>query len=153
MNDVTKNISLPESWQHASMQIAQLFSNLPLKTHAALLVILPEEEAYDSLRMAANALALQVVAMPTHSAQEGVAKAIAQTQPSIVVCAPEVFGWVSKLAFLGGCLAIYTCGDDGEGTLLDRASHCSSLCPATTSGLTVPALLKLDANGSPIASL
>lgn len=103
MNDALNTISLPEYWLHASGQMAQLLSKLPLKTHASLLVILPQAELYEALRTAAGILGWQVVLMPAHSTQEGVATAIAQTQPSVVVCAPEVFGWVSKLAFLGGC--------------------------------------------------
>lgn len=123
MNDVTKTISLPESWQLAARQVAQLLRQLPLASGAPLLLVLPETEACDALRVAADTLSLRVVAVPVHSAQECVASAIALNKPCVVVCAPEVFGWVSKLAFLGGCLAIYTCGEEGGGTLLDRASH------------------------------
>jgi len=48
---------------------------------------------------------------------------MAEIKPAVVVCAPEMFGWMSKLAFLNGAAAIYTCGEAGEGTLLFRASH------------------------------
>lgn len=151
MNDVTQTVSLPQSWQLAARQMTQLFRQLPLPHHSSLLVVLPEAEAYETLRVAASALGLRMVAMPAHSTQAGVARAIAQTKPCVVVCTPEVFGWVSKLAFLGGCLAIYTCGAEGEGTLLDRAFHCSEALPAAARTQIPPPMMKLDGDGLPSA--
>lgn len=125
MTDVTETISLPEPWALAAAQMPQLFKSLTPPLGAPILLMVSGLHAQATVLVAAAMLDASVVTMPAHSAPEGVRKVIAQTQPYAVVCAPEIFGWVSKLAFLGGCLAIYTCGEVGEGTLLDRASHCT----------------------------
>lgn len=116
---------LAEPWAQAAAHISPLLQALPLPAGAPILLLLQGAQAQVAVTAAAAALALAVVRMPPDSTPGGVAKAMADTQPCVVVCAPEIFGWVSKLAFLGGSLAIYTCGENGEGTLLDRAAHCT----------------------------
>lgn len=125
MTDSPGTMVLAEPWAQAAAQISPLLQALPLPAGAPILLILQGAQAHAAVTAAAAALALAVVSMPHDSTPDGVAKAMADTQPCVVVCAPEIFGWVSKLAFLGGSLAIYTCGEDGEGTLLDRAAHCT----------------------------
>jgi hypothetical protein len=124
MNDLQPPLTRPESWKLAAGPIAQLLKQVPMPSGAPVLLVLPAGFALETLRTAVTQLGLNGVVMPAHSTQEGVAKVIGQYQPGVVVCPPEVFGWVSKLAFLGGCAAIYTCGEEGEGTLCSRASHC-----------------------------
>ena len=152
MNDVTKRFSQSDAGWPVSSQIAQLLQTLPLPHAGTVLLVLPEAQAYDALRGAADLLSLHVVVMPVHSEQEGVARAIAQNKPCVVVCVPEIFGWVSKLAFLGGCLAIYTCGETGEGTLMDRASHFLPTREIEVQRQRKSLLLKLDRDGLPIGS-
>lgn len=152
MNDVTQNFRLEEPWLSASSQMAQLLRTLPLSHAGPLLLVLPEAGAYGALCAAAAQLGWLVVAMPVQSEQEGVAWAIAQNKPGVVVCAPEIFGWVSKLAFLGGCLAIYTCGEEGEGTLMDRASHFSATSASKTGADIAYSVLTLDIHGVPITA-
>jgi malonyl-CoA/methylmalonyl-CoA synthetase len=48
---------------------------------------------------------------------------IGNAEPAVVVCAPNHFGWVSKIAFTAGTEYVFTLGDDRTGTLLERASH------------------------------
>lgn len=48
---------------------------------------------------------------------------VEDAQPAVVVCAPENFGWISKLAFQQGASHVYTLGTQRQGTLLDRAAH------------------------------
>ena len=50
---------------------------------------------------------------------------IGNAEPSVVVCSPANFGWVSKIAFKAGTQNVFTLGDDRTGSLLDRAAHCS----------------------------
>ena len=48
---------------------------------------------------------------------------IDNAQPAVVVCSPQNFGWVSKIAFKAGVQSVLTLGDQRNGTLLDRAAH------------------------------
>jgi malonyl-CoA/methylmalonyl-CoA synthetase len=50
---------------------------------------------------------------------------IGNAEPAVVVCAPQNFGWVSKIAFKAGTQYVFSLGDDRTGSLLERAVHCS----------------------------
>ena len=50
---------------------------------------------------------------------------VGNAEPALVVCSPQNFGWVSKIAFTAGTQNVFTLGDDRTGSLLDRAAHCS----------------------------
>ncbi|MEY4882892.1 MAG: hypothetical protein RIS34_746 [Pseudomonadota bacterium] len=52
---------------------------------------------------------------------------IGNAEPAVVVCSPQNFGWVSKIAFKAGTQNVFTLGDDRSGSLLDRAAHCSDV--------------------------
>lgn len=151
MTDVIHNIAATDLWANAASQTSQLFKSQLAPSGAPILLIVSAALAHDTVLAAAAAQDFSVVKMPALSTQEGVKLAIAHTQPCAVVCAPEIFGWVSKLAFLGGCAAIYTCGDEGEGTLLDRASH-FPVMPFDMPALKVACkVLSLNAMGVPLA--
>ncbi len=47
---------------------------------------------------------------------------IGDAEPSVVVCSPQNFGWVSQIAFKADVRHVYTLGDDRQGTLLTRAA-------------------------------
>lgn len=127
MSDVTNPMSLSDPTESLSAAIAGLWRRLPLPTGQPVLVLLPAGgPAYQAVVGAAAVGGWPLVCMPVEAQPQGVAHAIAQHRPVVVVCVPEIFGWVSKQAFLGQCMAIYTCGQEGEGTLLDRARHCAA---------------------------
>lgn len=46
---------------------------------------------------------------------------IGNATPAVVVCAPENFGWLSKIAFTRGTAHVFTLGSDRTGSLLTRA--------------------------------
>ena len=117
--------SLP--WPSYVQPIAQLWQALPILPNAPVWAMLAAPQALDALRAAAAQTQRPLVTLDAHSTQDQVAAHIAQTRPGVVVCAPEVFGWVSKIAFLNHVHAVYTCGEGGEGTLLDRARHCVAM--------------------------
>jgi malonyl-CoA/methylmalonyl-CoA synthetase len=50
---------------------------------------------------------------------------IDNAQPAVVVCSPANFGWVSKIAFTAGVGRVFTLGQSRDGSLLERAAHCS----------------------------
>jgi malonyl-CoA/methylmalonyl-CoA synthetase len=50
---------------------------------------------------------------------------LGNAEPGVVVCSPENFAWLSKLAFKAGALHVYTLGEHQNGSLLERAASCS----------------------------
>jgi malonyl-CoA/methylmalonyl-CoA synthetase len=67
---------------------------------------------------------------------------LGNAEPSVVVCAPKSFGWVSKLAFEAGVAHVFTLGDDRSGALLERAAfHGDEHVPATRGSDDLAAIL------------
>lgn len=123
MSDAIQTLTTTAQWQSYTQPVKLLFSALPVSRGACVLVMLACAPARAMLSEAIEAAGAQMLAVDVGTAQSEVGSIIEQRKPEIVVCAPEVFGWVSKLAFLSECAAIYTCDADGAGTLLDRAAH------------------------------
>jgi malonyl-CoA/methylmalonyl-CoA synthetase len=48
---------------------------------------------------------------------------VGDAEPDVVVCSPQNFGWVAKIAFKSGARHVYTLSDDRTGSLLARAAH------------------------------
>jgi hypothetical protein len=115
--------TLPAAWLTASHQIAAMFQHLPLTRRGQVMAYGLSPEAALAVQAAAQLVAMECALLPLETPAAEVQSHCEHRQPNIVVCAPQVFGWVSKLTFLHGGHAIYTCGVDGEGTLLDRAAH------------------------------
>lgn len=109
-------------WDSHIPAVAQLMRSLPLPTSSKLLSLLVPEVAA-MVDAAAQRAGMQVQHLAADAEPDAVQQAMQTYQPHVVVCSPEVFGWVSKCMFLTGGYAIYTCGAEGQGTLLDRASH------------------------------
>ncbi len=114
------------SWadlHHGSARMAQLLQslNLPLGSRVAVQV----EKSVEALMLYLATLRAGHVYVPLNTAyqQAEVEYFIENCQPGVVVCAPEKFGWVSKIAFTRGAGHVYTLGTDRSGTLLDRAAH------------------------------
>ena len=111
---------LPTAWE---VPIGRLLAQFAAVPGAVVWVMLPSPAMRALVHAAARHAGLHAIDGPEVWRQEEVCDALAQASPAVVVCPPEVFGWVSKLAFLQGCRAVYTCGQDGAGSLLDRAAH------------------------------
>lgn len=123
MSQVIFNDQAPVQWVSLVSPIAQLFQSVPVPKGAVVVVMLAGAEAGDAVRAAVHAIGAQLMEIAYDAAKADVELVITQQRPVVVVCVPEVFGWVSKVAFLAGCSAIYTCGDNAEGTLLARAAR------------------------------
>lgn len=147
MTDVFSIASLSAPWQVHIKSIAKLFAGLPVTGHKSVLVMLFDQQAQAAVYAAIAELGWEAIVIPADCTPSGVEQVIAQTRPAVAVCLPEVFGWVSKLAFLGKCLAIYTCGENGEGTLLDRASHHWEPCSKAPLAVRLPRLLRFNPQG------
>lgn len=111
---------LPTAWEVPIGRLLAQFAGVP---GAAVWVMLPSPAMRAVVYAAARHAGLHAIDGPEVLRQEEVRDALAQASPAVVICLPEVFGWVSKLAFLQGCRAVYTCGQEGAGSLLDRAAH------------------------------
>ncbi|MGE6212249.1 hypothetical protein [Comamonas aquatica] len=111
---------LPTAWE---VPIGRLLAQFAYVPGAAVWVMLPSPAMRALVHAAVRHAGLHAIDGPEVLLEEEVRDALAQASPAVVICPPEVFGWVSKLAFLQGCRAVYTCGEEGAGSLLDRAAH------------------------------
>lgn len=123
MSELIAIENLLPQWQLHAAQIAQLFAAVPAGPDTPILCMLPGGQAQAAVLAAAAHIQREVVVLPADAAQDVAGVVIAKWRPGIVVCSDDVFGWVSKLAFLNEVAAIYTCDTDAHGTLLGRASH------------------------------
>jgi len=87
------------------------------------------DKSVEALMLYLAALRAGLVYVPLHTAYPPAEMAhfIDNAQPAAVVCTPQHFGWVSKLAFRAGAQVVYTLGTDRQGTLLERAAHRSDI--------------------------
>ena len=71
------------------------------------------------------------VFLPLNTAYQSaeIAYFIENAEPSVVVCSPKNFGWVSKIAFKAGTQNVFTLGDDRIAVL--DMTLTSAACPLT----------------------
>ena len=108
---------------HGSARIANLLASLDLPAGARVLV--QTDKSVEALILYLAVLRAGLVYVPLNSAYQAseLAYFIGNAAPSVVVCAPRDFGWLSKLAFCSGVTHVYTLDDQRGGTLLQRAVH------------------------------
>ena len=116
------------SWRdldRASACIANLLAslNLPASSRIAVQV----EKSVEAMLLYLAVLRAGHVFLPLNTAYQKaeIEYFIGNAEPAVVVCAPESFGWVSKIAFQAGTKSVFTLGTDRDGSLLERAAHCS----------------------------
>ena len=113
------------SWddiEHASARIANLLASLDLTPGAR--VAVQVDKSPEALLLYLATLRAGFVYLPLNTAyrEAEIAYFVENAQPDVVVCSPENFGWVSKIAFTSGAKHVYTLGDDRTGSLLERAA-------------------------------
>ncbi len=113
------------SWQdveRASGRIANLLRSLNLPPAARIAVQV--EKSAEALILYLATIRAGYVYLPLNSAYRAaeIDYFIGNAQPSVVVCAPDNFGWTSKIAFQRGTAHVFTLGDDRTGSLLARAA-------------------------------
>ncbi|MBW7834545.1 MAG: malonyl-CoA synthase [Simplicispira suum] len=108
---------------HASARIANLLDSLNLPQGAR--VAVQVEKSVETLALYLATLRAGLVFLPLNTAYRSaeIEYFVRDAEPSVVVCTPAAFGWVSKIAFQAGTQAVYTLGDDRTGSLLERAAH------------------------------
>ncbi len=116
------------SWRdldRATAMLANFLASMRLPDGARIAVQV--EKSVEALMVYLATLRAGFVFLPLNTAYQSaeIEYFIANAQPSVVVCSPKNFGWVSKIAFKAGTRHVFTLGDDRTGSLLDRAAHCS----------------------------
>ncbi|QNP48306.1 malonate--CoA ligase [Diaphorobacter aerolatus] len=114
------------SWrdiEHASARIANLLDALKLPEGSR--VAVQVEKSVEAVLLYLATLRAGYVFLPLNTAYQSaeIEYFIGNAEPAVVVCTPDNFGWVSKIAFKAGCAYVFTLGEDRNGTLLERAAH------------------------------
>ena len=116
------------SWRDLDRATAMLANLLQsLKLPAGSRIAVQVEKSVEALALYLATLRAGYVFLPLNTAYQSaeIEYFIGNAAPSVVVCAPKNFGWVSKIAFKAGTQSVFTLGDDRTGSLLERAARCS----------------------------
>jgi malonyl-CoA/methylmalonyl-CoA synthetase len=110
----------------ASAKIANLLTRLRLPEGAR--VAAQVEKSPEALILYLATIRAGFVFLPLNTAYRAAEMAyfIENAEPSVVVCSPQSFGWVSQIAFAHGTEHVFTLGDDCTGSLLSRAAFQSN---------------------------
>lgn len=115
----------------ASGRIANLLASLALRAGAR--VAVQTDKGVESLLLYLGVLRAGLVYLPLNPAYQAAELEyfIADAEPDVVVCSPGKFAWISTMAFQSGVRHVFTLGDDGSGSLLERAAwHADNHEPA-----------------------
>jgi malonyl-CoA/methylmalonyl-CoA synthetase len=108
--------------ERGTAMLANLLASLDLPPGARIGV--QTEKSVEALMLYLAVLRAGFVYLPLNSAYQSaeIDYFIANAQPSVVVCAPRNFGWVSRLAFSAGTAHVFTLDESRGGSLLQRAA-------------------------------
>ncbi|MBS0308169.1 MAG: malonyl-CoA synthase [Proteobacteria bacterium] len=114
------------SWsdvKRATAKMAKLLASLDLPDGARIAVQV--EKSPEALILYLATLQAGYVYLPLNTAyrEAEIEYFVGNAEPSVVVCAPGNFGWVSKIAFKAGTAHVFTLGEQRDGSLLERASR------------------------------
>ena len=106
----------------STAMLANLLESLDLPPGARIGV--QTEKSVEALMLYLAVLRAGFVYLPLNSAYQSaeIDYFIANAQPSVVVCSPRNFGWVSRLAFSAGTAHVFTLDESRGGSLLQRAA-------------------------------
>jgi malonyl-CoA/methylmalonyl-CoA synthetase len=106
----------------ATARLANLLASLELPAGARIAVHV--DKSVENLLLYLAVLRSGFVYLPLNSAYQAgeLDYFIGNAEPSVLVCAPKNFAWLSKLAFQRGVKNVFTLGAEREGTLLERAA-------------------------------
>jgi len=108
--------------ERGTAMLANLLASLDLPPGSR--IAAQTEKSVEALMLYLAVLRAGYVYLPLNSAyqRDEVAYFIADASPSVVVCTPRNFTWVSRLAFGAGVAHVYTLDELRGGTLLQRAA-------------------------------
>ena len=102
----------------ASARIANMLDSLKLPEGSR--VAVQVEKSVEAVLLYLATLRSGYVFLPLNTAYQSaeIEYFVGNAEPAVVVCTPNNFGWVSKIAFKAGCEYVFTLGEDRNGTLL-----------------------------------
>jgi malonyl-CoA/methylmalonyl-CoA synthetase len=105
----------------ATARVAGVLGSLDLAPGAH--VAVQVEKSVEALVLYLAVLRAGCVFVPLNSAYKAdeIAYFLGDAKPAVFVCTPDLFPSLSKVAFAAGTPFVFSLGDDGTGTLLDRA--------------------------------
>jgi malonyl-CoA/methylmalonyl-CoA synthetase len=82
------------------------------------------EKSVESLILYLATLRAGLIYLPLNTAyrESEIDYFLGNATPSVVVCAPANFAWLSKIAFRHGVARVFTLSSDGRGSMIERAS-------------------------------
>jgi malonyl-CoA/methylmalonyl-CoA synthetase len=113
--------------ERATAMIANLLASLELPAGSR--VAVQTEKSVEALMLYLAVLRAGFVYLPLNTAYQAaeIEYFIGNAEPAVVVCAPQHFGWVSKIAFTAGTRNVFTLDAARGGTLLQRAAQMSDV--------------------------
>ena len=128
--------------ERGTAMLANLLASLNLPADSR--VAVQTEKSVEALMLYLAVLRAGLVFLPLNTAYQAaeIEYFIGNAQPAVVVCAPKNFAAVSRIAFTAGTAHVFTLGEARDGTLTDRAAHCSDQhAPAVKRGDDLAAIL------------
>ena len=128
--------------ERGTAMLANLLASLGLPEGSR--VAVQTEKSVEALMLYLAVLRAGYVFLPLNTAYQAaeIEYFIGNAEPAVVVCAPQAFAWVSRIAFSAGSSHVFTLGDARDGSLLERAAHHSSQhTPALCSADALAAIL------------
>ena len=116
--------NLQYSWDdvdRASAKIANLLCALQLPSQSRIAVQVEKSAEALILYLAVIRAGFTFVPLNTAYRQAEIEYFLTDAEPAVVVCSPENFSWVSKLAFIAGTQHVFTLDERRQGSLLQRA--------------------------------
>jgi len=109
--------------ERATAKIANLLISLNLPEGSRIAVQV--DKSPEALMLYLATIRAGYVYLPLNTAyrESEIEYFIGDAEPAVVVCSPQHFGWVAKIAFKAGAKHVYTLSDDRHGSLLARAAH------------------------------
>lgn len=119
------------SWgdlEKATAKIANLL--LQLKLPEGSRVAVQVDKSPEALFLYLATLKAGLVYLPLNTAYQSaeIEYFIENAKPSVVVCSPKNFSWISKIAFQQDAKHVFTLGEHRDGTLLERAAAKPDSC-------------------------
>ena len=125
-----------------SAMLANLLASLALPAGSR--VAVQTEKSVEALMLYLAVLRAGYVYLPLNSAYQAdeIAYFIGNAEPAVVVCKPQRFAAVSRIAFSAGTAHVFTLGEARDGSLLQRAAlHSDQHSPAVNAPDDLAAIL------------
>ncbi len=112
--------------EHGSAMLANFLQTLDLPAGSRIAVQV--EKSVEALMLYLATLRAGFVFLPLNTAYQSaeIAYFLGNSEPALVVCSSQHFGWVSTLAFQAGTRWVFTLNDDRSGSLLERAAYAAN---------------------------